>query len=263
MSDILYHYTTQQGLLGIIQSECLWATHCKYLNDKQEFRQGIELVKAALDQLQPTAVDERRALDELKSSVHYEWPRGPYYVCSFSEARNDLAQWRAYGGDGTGYAIGFAKEAMSYLLRTGDVFEKCIYAGKDNPHDRVTKWAKEALAWQVKNHGNSSYFQFMELYQLALLIKHPAFEHEQEWRLIRKSDEGPADFRVGKGVLVPYRNIEVGKTCGYLGLREIVLGPKLDPDLAEQSVRWLLGAHGCGPLLGKNIQVSHSGLPYR
>lgn len=36
--DWLFHYTSSEGLLGILQSGCLWATHYKFLNDVQELR---------------------------------------------------------------------------------------------------------------------------------------------------------------------------------------------------------------------------------
>jgi len=35
-TDYLYHYTTQDGLLGILKNNCLWATHYKFLNDYSE-----------------------------------------------------------------------------------------------------------------------------------------------------------------------------------------------------------------------------------
>ena len=33
---LLYHYTTQHGLLGILKQKCIWATHIRYLNDTSE-----------------------------------------------------------------------------------------------------------------------------------------------------------------------------------------------------------------------------------
>ena len=35
--EILYHYTTAKGLLGIFNTKSIWATHVSYLNDEQEF----------------------------------------------------------------------------------------------------------------------------------------------------------------------------------------------------------------------------------
>jgi hypothetical protein len=32
----LYHYTNEQGLYGILDHKCLWATHYKFLNDYEE-----------------------------------------------------------------------------------------------------------------------------------------------------------------------------------------------------------------------------------
>ena len=36
LADELYHYTGIHGLKGIIESQTLWATHYKYLNDAEE-----------------------------------------------------------------------------------------------------------------------------------------------------------------------------------------------------------------------------------
>lgn len=41
----LYHYTDFKGLCGILESQCLWATHFQFLNDKSElqlFREELE-----------------------------------------------------------------------------------------------------------------------------------------------------------------------------------------------------------------------------
>lgn len=40
--DVLYHYTTQEGLIGILESNCLWATHYKFLNDYSELMKSKE-----------------------------------------------------------------------------------------------------------------------------------------------------------------------------------------------------------------------------
>ena len=33
--DLAFHYTTQAGLVGILESQALYATHFAYLNDLQ------------------------------------------------------------------------------------------------------------------------------------------------------------------------------------------------------------------------------------
>jgi hypothetical protein len=48
---VLYHYSTQQGLLGIIRDKEIWASHTQYLNDVREFRHALDLVKEELSAL--------------------------------------------------------------------------------------------------------------------------------------------------------------------------------------------------------------------
>lgn len=42
--DVIYHYTNQDGLLGIIGNNTLWATNILYLNDYKEHIIGKELL---------------------------------------------------------------------------------------------------------------------------------------------------------------------------------------------------------------------------
>lgn len=42
-----YHYTNMQAFLGIVNSNhiTMWATHYNYLNDKEEIKRGIDLIR--------------------------------------------------------------------------------------------------------------------------------------------------------------------------------------------------------------------------
>ncbi len=40
--ELLYHYTTIEGLLGIVESGSLRASHIRYLNDQTEFKNAFE-----------------------------------------------------------------------------------------------------------------------------------------------------------------------------------------------------------------------------
>ena len=43
------HYTTANALISIVQSEQLWATNIKFLNDEQEFLHAITLAKEVIN----------------------------------------------------------------------------------------------------------------------------------------------------------------------------------------------------------------------
>src|SRR6516164_4036522 len=44
----LYHYTTAQGLLGIMESNRLWATNVRFLNDPSEIDYAICIIRESL-----------------------------------------------------------------------------------------------------------------------------------------------------------------------------------------------------------------------
>src|ERR1700716_1658382 len=49
--DILYHYTGQIGLLGIIEQAELWATKIQYMNDATEFGLALRLARQELENI--------------------------------------------------------------------------------------------------------------------------------------------------------------------------------------------------------------------
>jgi hypothetical protein len=147
----LYHYTTWGGLKGILQTQSLWATNYKFLNDYSEivlFRdklvsliyptvlEGYEQLIRSKPSLKGKIL-EQGGLDhivqhdaEVLIDSQYRALGSEIYILSFcgepekrSVADNGLlSQWRGYGSGG-GAALVFdtekleeilAKEAMSY-----------------------------------------------------------------------------------------------------------------------------------------------------
>jgi hypothetical protein len=134
--ELLYHYTDQQGLLGIIEDGCIWATHFRYLNDTSE---GEIASRAAWEELNSRVnsdslmqfigmrpIEGTRKIEcndeEILSQgnrILSEVTSQDFYVTSFSEQGNLLSQWRAYSGESGGYSIGFSPD---YLKTIGKHF---------------------------------------------------------------------------------------------------------------------------------------------
>jgi hypothetical protein len=84
--------------------------------------------------------------------------------------------------------------------------------------------------------------------ELTTWCKHPAFEEEQEWRIIylRNNDRNPLPVRhrAARGLIIPYGELEMPKGTGrfakYLPLAEIDCGPSPAPELKQEGVRSLL-----------------------
>lgn len=156
----LFHYTNAKGLIGIIESQSIWATHYAYLNDSEEIRHFLkhrlsvllrtvgneyldELI--AQDQSTESRIDLQGGREKIIDSFIQETRNvnekillkdalaEPYIAsfCTTSRLEKDvrdrvaqhglLSQWRGYGNKG-GYAIVFDTKQFCELLK--DVGEK-------------------------------------------------------------------------------------------------------------------------------------------
>lgn len=106
--ELLYHYTTQEGLLGILKDRCIWATHIRYLNDTSEgnivsrviFEEFSSRYNAgplfqALGLPTGESMNERESVDEEtlgQGSTMAAWVTSQnVFVTSFSEHGNSLS----------------------------------------------------------------------------------------------------------------------------------------------------------------------------
>src|ERR1035438_1214814 len=134
--ELLYHYTTQYGLLGILKHKCIWATHIRYLNDTSEGNIVSQVIfeefssrynTAPLFQMlgmataKPAGAVESVDEDALgQGTTMASWVTSQnVFVSSFSENGDSLSQWRAYSERSGGYSIGFRPE---YLRAVGERF---------------------------------------------------------------------------------------------------------------------------------------------
>jgi hypothetical protein len=63
--DVLVHYTSAQGLEGILRSNTLWATHSSYTNDEEE----LQTWKKLLDRFCETRFWENETFKPLFSDL--------------------------------------------------------------------------------------------------------------------------------------------------------------------------------------------------
>lgn len=94
----LYHYTSIDALLGIVSTKSLWATSVHYLNDASESELGISLIRTAAESAAAgtSGVDKEFLAYFLGWLNHSFVTYSSVYVLCFSEAQNQLSQWRGY-----------------------------------------------------------------------------------------------------------------------------------------------------------------------
>lgn len=139
----LYHYTSKEGFLGIIENKMLWASEILYMNDGKETYVAFEIFKELLKEDKNTDIKKKiDCLDEEFQNLLFKEFRGfETYVISFSEKKDDLNMWRAYGDDGFGICIEFDSCNLLEALRKNQekiklTFEKCIY-DKQEQKDKI------------------------------------------------------------------------------------------------------------------------------
>jgi len=246
--NMLFHYTSQAGLLGILKEKEIWATNIHFLNDYKEFRHAFdilcEIIRQKLDS--NTALRDKliRYFDDLINLS----PNINVFVASFSERGDLLSQWRGYCSDGAGYSIGFNKSILQKMATEMRLtLVECIY-----DLEKQREEMKSHLDWVLLSSSTTpsdiSTLDFdnavSSLVQMLLAVaprfKDKSFSEESEWRLfsgtIDSTDER-IDFRQGKSTLIPYVKFSLKSSeLNNIPISKIYIGPTPDKELARIAV---------------------------
>lgn len=275
----LYHYTSPAGLRGIIENGVLWAGDAWFMNDLREARYGIELMRGALEALEPGCEIERRIREQaLEAFLDFENNAGELprsHIACLSREGDQLSQWRAYGRP-RGFSIAFD---YGWLLQDPHLLsspkqpltvQEVVYEREAQLEkfrsifdDAVTD-AKGASDGGVDRAGLTNDFLVSAL-QRAVWFKDPAFQEEREFRLqffsgYYKQDSADLKFRDGAMGLTPYMEIQLAPRGARMirALREVIVGPQPNEAEALRAVRQLLNKNGYD-----DVEVRPSNVPLR
>ncbi len=247
--DIIYHLTDSEALLNIVQNRFLWASLATTLNDSLEVRYGVELAVGLLQEWgksDTATLYHSSILEYLKGS-----PIAPNltqaelapYVVSFCGRPVKSGQWLHYGRSGHGVAIGFSPSlaaTVNYDLFKVDYTEQAQRASMLRLFQAgASAIASEERHLTVDELGRTArmtaYFTSLYVRMLAVLMKHPSFSDEDEWRMVahdisqngqrltKGTRNGPVKFRKSGDRIIPYEQLNFG--AGGQGLiKEIIVG---------------------------------------
>jgi hypothetical protein len=272
---ILYHYTSLEGILGIIESNSIWATNILYLNDASELNYAEGLLREQVLNFQKglgnAFMPEYMFFQSLMKNIEYFFVRNDFFVCSFSEKDDLLSQWRGYCPRGTGFSLGFKfSKLKECVIQQNFSIMRCSY--DENEQIGALRKLIEQTSLRFRREGKPdwevlSIELIIEFIKLAPTFKHPKFKEENEWRIIANLFPPGAiprkyyeliNFRPGQSMVVPYIKISLPKEGENLLINKIVVGPTHDPNLSKASVEMLLRS--------KNVnfdEVNYSTIPYR
>jgi len=202
----LYHYTNTDGVIGIIQSNNLWATGFQSLNDATELVHGATILIDELDRYgNQHGGDILVLLSKLSNyyKEHGETYRGFFetYIISFSEDNDVLSQWRAYSDQAKGCCVEFdftdsrlftiVSEATPWALEVLPVIydesqqRTLIQSGIERLLGYLdsTEWTVQKIANATEAKQGIILGLLMHSFEpFVTAFKHAGFSEEKEWR---------------------------------------------------------------------------------
>jgi len=261
----IFHFTTQSGILGIIQTREMWATQVHFLNDKHEIFLTFKLLEKELKRrigiaqtpaLRSLLVDIRKNLKRIDQS----------HICiaSFCEQGDLLSQWRGYGNQGKGYAMGFDLSELRKIAKLQHfVLWPCVYNASlqlELVNYLIESWLKE-FCDKKSSHEKMRKIIDISTGQLAPILKDESFSEEKEWRLVSSvlTSKSPGfAFREGQYSLIPYYKFSIVTPDGKDCLKSIVVGPSPHTELACNSLTTFLNTQKLS-----RVEIKSSRIPFR
>ncbi len=202
LPNYLYHYTKEEGFLGIVKSRSLRASCATCLNDKSEIRHGAEIlaeiIHCRLARKNSLRHFTRLVLTRLKSQPLERIDKT--YVACFCEEHNVKSQWDRYGS----YCLRFPTDIDSgprlrpKLSNVFVQFVEAIYkshlkrASLTTLVERITEALENRSNVQGDVHGpwtdsivDIITFSISELaLDVLVSFKSEEYTNELEWRLV-------------------------------------------------------------------------------
>lgn len=236
--NVVYHYTTNIGIIGILKTGKLWMSDLFHMNDPMELEYGIARAKrmATVKVIRGLVTDRdfknsriANCLDIIRKNLNEDvFIRDvPVFVASFCGKKDLLSQWKGYSNSCGGYSIGISRECLEREDRY--VLGRVIYdidkqaellSTVYNILDYVDLSAEDSDAYITSK-------LCMLIKVLSCYFKDEYFKEEEEYRLV-KYDLGEAEMHVRKSCygVTPYIEYDLGDI--RTSIETITVGPRFD-----------------------------------
>jgi hypothetical protein len=289
----IFHYTTTDGLLGILRNDELWASHISFLNDTFELVYTRNLTLEVINQLHRTNQISSKfkelvhsVANDLESRDRVFTPE--LYVFSTSLDGDSLPLWMQYSGV-SGYNIAldwwcfqqlFESEGLPFHFTYGRVeyqeSKQMEVLTKDllKIHELWRDFIDDGLGTLLADEHIQSYLKWRIEYY-SVFMKHPTFQQEREFRCVFSpldTDDIPSgeepkiiiDHRSRNGLILPYMKVSIDRSPWpekklperriKLPIQSITMGPALRLDSAKRGMEHLFYSCGHkGPVLESGI----------
>lgn len=276
----LYHYTTFEGLMGIVNNRTIRLTDYRFLNDPVELIYGLDKVDSELAKYDvQTAKLYRKQIVNIRNGIgerliFSKKTEGDeyiikkqrddilrYYVFSMTHQADNLQMWHAYGS--TGCRLKLNSQALLGFFckfRDKNLFDGLLniprgdidYGGEHLP-ERI-KCEMEFITDSITAHDN--------VCALCAFVKREDFKFEDEYRIFINFSDNMLDndtrkvFMLKGQTMVP--QLEISNFPIEEILEDVIISPFNNSDCVELGVKEFLSYK-----LGRDIPIAKSSIKFR
>lgn len=266
----IFHYTSPEGLIGIIENKNLWFTNIYFLNDNNEIFYTYKLILKLLAELNLDIDEQFKQLiknrcgymlgNDYFPSENEVWFRPNYYIASFSTKDDNLALWNYYTkSETTGYNIGFDSFIFEY-----SAFIKGEVCYNTEEQNKMLKDSIYAANEEYKTNKQAWENLWNNFIIYSLFFKDEIYSAESEYRVIYciTNNDGECEkcsFRNKNGLIIPYIKVtfeELQKNFPSVKpIKSIKISPLNNGEITKYGVSRLITAKGFD-----YVKVSSSGI---
>ena len=276
--DKLYHYTTAEGIRGIVENREFVATKSDFLNDKMEFQYAVEVMEQLIERYIVNTDLRMQFSAKLKaeidrigiiSSAHaaLDEDEMSFYVVAFSKQNNNSLLWAEFT-DFRGYCLEFDYEKIVEGFRHRVFLHGTVIYDEEEQmngllesllsciHSLVEKGAKDLQGFFEEDAipSEESLNQLVDAMAVVcsvytMCFKKSYFAGEEEYRFIfpplhyEKGQDRP-QFRLLDQIFLPYIMVELETEQQELPLQSVMVGAKNNSDIAVRGMKYFLKTQG-------------------
>lgn len=286
----VFHYTSIEGLKGILESKNFWVSHSYFMNDVSEVRYTYHLIIDIFEELINNETDkevkrfyvflQKKMITKIKFDTHdnHRISRGIgfrsfEYILSFSLNSDSMNLWSSFT-KGTGYNLGFDFIKLNQLLSKNSsanfIPGYVVYSIEDQKiiiKKKITEFRNIFLKHK-NNFTPEKEIQISNKFDTSIRLytnffKDPVFSNDEEFRIVFYdaaliSHKKP-NYRIKDNILIPFITA-LKNTLDLLPLNSITIGPINHSDLAIEGVTYFLADLEYNV---KNINIKKSLIPLR
>lgn len=288
-TNIFYHYTTHEGVKGILRNGGLRATYRMRMNDKNEFDYARKVIYSSLEKISrrddfPRVAHSlinytRKNLDKLLNNTI---ELSSAYCACLTVSRDHANQWEIYAENGKGFAIGFNLHQFLnqqvHSVNNGEPFVFCapVTYTESIQYDIVTNLVEagirdlQTFADQYSHNIHEltalrdriTKVIVVQLLNIIDFVKSPIYSSEREIRFIQDSNNGTLksqniQYYERSNEKIPFIFIDFcNQKTNQIPLVEIVVGPKSSLDIEKLFIKKLLDEIS----FDHQIRITQSGL---